>query len=758
MAITSPHPSPSPGADAIHAQAQALFAQGLQFHSQGGLAQAMHTYEQVLKLAPEHFDALHHVGIVAFQIGDFDMAAGFFRSALAVHPDDGGAHGNLGNALREMQHLEDALLSYDRALELDKGDANTWYNRGVALQALQRSGDALHSYDQALAINAGDDQAWNNRAAVLKHMAQYAPALHSVEQALALNPHNAEACNNRGNILQEMGRLDGAEESYQRALELVPGYADAHYNRGRLLQSRELFEDALQCYDQAISLDPRLAAAYRHRAIVLCKLNRHEESLRDDASALGLQRELINGYRKLGKQLQELGRPESAARVLASSLALDDSDADAWQLQARMLNAAGQREEALASIARALALRPDSADYHLTRGVILRASLRYEAAQQCYEKAVQLAPRHPAGYSNLGSLLDQIGRADLALEHYGQAIALDPDCALAHWNRSLVYLRQGDYERGWREYEWRWKAETLPMYKGKRSFPQPVWTGRAALEGKTILLHAEQGLGDTLQFCRYAALVAQRGAVVMLEVKQPLAELLGTLAGVAQIVVKGAPLPPFDYHIPLMSLPLAFDTRLDTVPGAAPYLASDPARVAQWDALLGAKTKPRVGVVWSGHPANPNDHNRSIPLSMFAPVFSGQYEFISLQKEVRPADQPLLDALPVRQLADQLRDFSDTAALCELLDVVITVDTSVAHLAGALGRPVWILLQAPFEWRWLEQGADSPWYPSATLYRQSQRGDWAPVIDAVAEDLGRLTATGQTAGYSGTSISRRFPL
>ncbi|HEV7817051.1 MAG TPA: glycosyltransferase, partial [Janthinobacterium sp.] len=254
-------------------------------------------------------------------------------------------------------------------------------------------------------------------------------------------------------------------------------------------------------------------------------------------------------------------------------------------------------------------------------------------------------------------------------------------------------------------------------------------------------LHAEQGLGDTLQFCRYASLVAQRGAIVILEVKKPLAGLLGTLAGVARIVIKGEPLPPFDYHIPLMSLPLAFDTRLGTVPGAAPYLASDQAKVAQWGAILGAKTRPRVGVVWSGHPANPNDHNRSMPLSVFARMFSDQYEFISLQKEVKPADQPLLDSMPVRQLADLLRDFTDTAALCELMDVVITVDTSVAHLAGALGKPVWVLLQTPFEWRWLERGTDSPWYPSATLYRQSQRGDWEPVIDALAADLGKLAAS-----------------
>jgi len=726
-----------PGADTV---AQ-LFSQGLEFHGQGELNKAMQTYEQVLRLEPKHFEALHHVGIVAFQIGNYDMAAGFFRSALAVNPDDAAAHNNLGNALREMRHLEDALLSYERSLVLNAEDANTHFNRGVALQTLGRLEEALHSYDQALELNPGDDQAWTNHAAVLKQMTRYEAAWQSVEQALAVNPHNAEAYNHGGAILRELERLVDAEECFQRALALFPDYADAHCNLGRLYLSRERFEDALACFDKAIKLHPQLLEAYQQRAIALLRLDRRDESQRDLNTAAALRRELTDAYRKQGQELLSQGHPQSAACMFTSALELDDSDADMWQLHARALNAAGQRESALTSIARALARKPDSADYHLTRGVILRASHQYEAARECYEKVVMLAPRHPGGYTNLGSLLDQLGHPAQALANYERAIALDPECALAYWNRSLVYLRQGDYERGWREYEWRWKAETLDLHKKQRNFPQPAWTGREPLQGKTILLHTEQGLGDVLQFCRYAPLVAQRGARVILEVKKPLATVLETLAGVAQIVIKDDPLPPFDYHIPVMSLPLAFNTTLDTVPSAAPYLASDPAKIAQWKAILGEKRKPRVGVVWAGNPEHLNDHNRSLPLQQLARLLSDRCEFISLQKQVKPSDQALLDSLPMRQVADQLQDFSDTAALCEVLDLVITVDTSVAHLAGALGKPVWILLQAPFEWRWLEHGKDSKWYPSATLYRQPRRGDWESVIDAVAADLEKLAVS-----------------
>ena len=713
---TSREPAAPSGIDLLHAQTQSLFAQGLQLHSQGELDQAMGTYEQVLRLEPRHFQALHHVGIVAFQVGNFDMAAGFIRSALAVNPDDAGAHGNLGNALREMQQLDGALLSYDRALELNGADANTWYNRGVALQALQRHGDALRSYDQALALNGGDDQAWNNRAAVLKQMKQHAPALQSAQQALALNPHNLEAHSNCGAILLEMKRLDEAEDSYRRALELAPDYADTHYHLGRLFLLRARYEEALACYQKALSLKPR------------------------PATVIELRRGLIEAYGKLGRARLELGRPAEAALLFDALLKIDDSDVNIWQLHALALHEAGRNEEALVSIDRALKFKPDNGGYHLARGLMLHAIERYEEAQQSCEKAVKLAPHLPDAHATLGRLQARLGHFDRALKSYSQAIALDPNCAVAHWNQAQIYLRRGDYKQGWRAYEWRWKTPSLPMYKSKRDFPQPIWSGREALAGKTILLHAEQGLGDTLQFCRYAALLAQRGASVVLEVPPTLAGLMGTLAGVARVVIKGDALAPFDYHIPLMSLPLAFATRLDTVPGAAPYLASDPAKVAQWRALLGAQSRPRVGIVWRGAPNHLNDQHRSMSLSMLARLCSDRYEFISLQKEVGPDEQSLLDTLPVRQVAGQLRDFSDTAALCELLDVVITVDTSVAHLAGALGKPVWVLLQTPCEWRWLEHRADSPWYPSATLYRQPRRDDWAPVIDAVAADLDKLAA------------------
>jgi tetratricopeptide (TPR) repeat protein len=728
----------------INSQAQAnqLFAQGLQLHSEGQLEQAMLAYEQALKLAPKHFQAMHHVGIAAFQMGDPGLAEHFIRSALAINPDVAKAHTNLGNALKEQQRFEDALQSYEAALALQADDPDTYYNRGAVLQALQRHEEALDSYDRALALNGSDGQAWSNRGVVLKDLGRHEAALESVDRALALDARNVEAHCNRGNILNDRGDAESALGAYDLALELFPGYAEAWYNRGRALYSLERYEDAVQSYGKALALNPNLVQAYNNRAMALRKLNRLKDALVDCQQAIALQRDYVEAYRTQGQVLREMGRADMAALSYEAVILLDKDDAKALQQRALALNDAKEHEAALESVERAIAMEPDTADFYLTRGVIQRRARMYDAAIDSARKAVELAPHNPAGHTNIGRVLEELGRVDEAMDCYEQALAVDPACALAHFNRGLIQLQAGNYADGWQSYEWRWRAELLSVYKEKRNFEQPLWTGEQSLEGKTILLWGEQGLGDTLQFCRYASLAAQRGATVILEVKKELVGLMGTLAGVSQIVAKGEPAPAFDLHCPLMSLPLAFGTRLETIPAGAPYLASDPAKVAHWARVLGEKTRLRVGVVWSGNPKYQNDAIRSITLGQLDRLFGEDCEFVVLQKEVRAADKLVLDlSRNVRQFAAAIHDFSDTAALCELMDVIITVDTSVAHLAGALGKPVWVLLPNRPDWRWLLEREDSPWYPNTKLYRQPSAGDWNAVVGKVHEDLRALAQT-----------------
>jgi hypothetical protein len=301
----------------------------------------------------------------------------------------------------------------------------------------------------------------------------------------------------------------------------------------------------------------------------------------------------------------------------------------------------------------------------------------------------------------------------------------------------LALLFLGDFERGWRGYEWRWKNARRLAIGELRNFSQPLWLGEESLAGKRLLLHSEAGLGDTLQFCRYAPLAAALGATVYIEVQAPLVRILANLEGVQPPIPKGSPLPAFDYHCPMMSLPLAFKTTIETVPHAAQYLNADRARVAERRALLHDVGRPRVGLVWSGNPNNTIDPRRKIRLADLAASLPREFQYFSLQKDVRPEDRAALEENAFIRPFDNTLDFVDTAALCECMDVVVTVDTSVAHLSAALGQRTWILLPFLPDWRWMREREDTPWYPSAKLYRQKVAGEWGEVFARVAADLRR---------------------
>lgn len=363
----------------------------------------------------------------------------------------------------------------------------------------------------------------------------------------------------------------------------------------------------------------------------------------------------------------------------------------------------------------------------------------FVAAVELFDKALKIDPSHAPTHYNRGVALGYLKRFDEALESYDRVLSITPDHAEAHWNLSLWRLLMGDFARGWAGYEWRWRWGE--QEKSKRNFTRPLWLGEESLAGKTVLLHSEQGLGDTLQFCRYAKLVDDLGARVQMEVPEPLFALFKKLPGVAQLIKTGDVLPVFDYHCPLMSLPLAFKTDLNTIPAMQRYITSQPDKVTKWRARLGAPIKHRVGLVWSGRPGHWNDHHRSISLADLVKYLPHDYQYVSLQKDVRDPDKAVLQAhAEILHVGAQLHDFADTAAVCELMDVVVSVDTSVAHLAGAMGKPVWILLPFIPDWRWLLDRADSPWYPTAKLFRQPALGDWASVLESVRQELARYCA------------------
>lgn len=387
--------------------------------------------------------------------------------------------------------------------------------------------------------------------------------------------------------------------------------------------------------------------------------------------------------------------------------------------------------------------KPDFDTLH-TLGIAAWKNGELDTALNYLQQAISIRPQSIQAQYNCGVVLQQLLRLDEAFACYKRVIAHPsqfPNSYKAHMNQSLILLMQGQLLEGWKKYEWRWHQSAVSMNQEKRQFVQPLWLGQTALAGKAILLHHEQGLGDTLQFCRYIPQVVALGARVVVEAPAALLPLLSTIPHAENItwVALGDALPAFDMHCPFMSLALAFQTELATIPAPIPYLQAEANRVAHWEKRLGKKTRPRIGLVWSGGADHHNDHNRSLSLRDLIRHLPPNRDYVCLQKEIRSADLPLLSAPSsqkhIRNFAKDIRDFADTAALCELMDGVISVDTSVAHLAGALGKPLWMLLPFTPDWRWMQTRADSPWYPSATLYRQPTRGDWDSVLQKIATDL-----------------------
>lgn len=643
----------------------------------------------------------------AYQSKDFSRAISLYERVIALNPDHAEAYYKRGNALKDLGQFPAALASYDGAIERKPDFAYAWCNRGVVQQSLSLYEAALVSYDRAIALDATDALVHTNRGSLLQSLYRWDSALTSYDRALALNPQLFQTWFHRGNVLRELQQVEPALASYQEAVKLKPDYAEAHYNRGVLLERTQQPGAALASYDQAIAIYPEFHQAHYNRAGVLKELKELEAALSGYDSAIAAKGDYVEAYANRGVVLQELGR----------------------------------REAALASYERAIAIRPDYAEGYFNRGTVFKALMQWDAALASFDRAIALKPDYAAAYCDRAGVLLEVGRLDAALASYDRAIAMQPDFAEAQYNRSLALLLSGDYENGWLNYEWRWKnADRLSLTEA-RTFGEPIWLGKESVAGKRLLIYAEQGLGDALQFCRFATAVADMGATVMLEVQAPLANLLASVEGVSRVIADGSPLPEFDYRCPLLSLPLALRTTIDTIPAATPYVRSDAAKVAWWSKRLGDRGRPRIGLCWSGNPKQGNDHNRSTRLADWIDHLSPEFRYVCLQKDIRPADEEILAANPwISRFDDELHDFSDTAALCECLDLVISVCTSVAHLSGALGRPTWVLIPFNPDWRWLLDRDDSPWYPTAKLYRQQTSGDWNGVFARVAADLRKLVA------------------
>jgi tetratricopeptide (TPR) repeat protein len=635
-------------------------------------------------------------------------------------------------AFHQRGQLDQAALLYQEILQSQPRHFEAL--QLLATVALQKKSPeaAVALFDQALAINPRHASALNNRGNALRDLKRPAEALQSYDRALGIKPDYAEALSNRGAALRDLNRPGEALESCERALAIKPGFADALSNRAAAQQDLKRMEEALVLPEQRDTAAQGLAAKLA-AALALHQQGRLDQAAAQYQEILQSQPQHFEALQLLATVALQQKSPAIAVVLFNQALAINPRLPSALHNRGNALRDLKRPAEALASYDSALTIKPDYVEALSGRGNALNDLARYEEALASFDRALGLKPDHAEALNNRGNTLQDLKRPSEALKSFERALQIRPDYAEAHWNEGLCRLLAGDFAGGWPKYEWRWQRE--PGSSSLRNFSQPLWLGKERLAGKTILLHAEQGLGDTIQFCRYARQVAALGAKVVLEVQPPLKALLKDLEGVSLVLGRGERLPDFDVHCPLMSLPLAFQVNMATITGSR-YLHSDPEKLAEWQTRLGKGRPTKVGLVWSGSAGHAHDHKRSLTLENIKTLMTAQAGYYCLQKEWRAAESPaLVSASGIEVLGDALKDFSDTAAVVDLMDLVITVDTSVAHLAGAMGKEVWILLPFSPDWRWLLDRNDSPWYSSARLFRQPSLGDWGSVLAQVQAAL-----------------------
>lgn len=681
-------------------QLQDMANQAVQLHQSGQFLSAIKLYEEVLLHHPNHPDLLFLLGSAYHQIGKNQQALVQLNRSISINTNNAAAFINHGNVLNQLQRWNEALASYDKALKINPNLPEGYFNRGLVLQTLRRLDEALLAYDETI----------------------------------RLNPNYVEAFNNRGNVLNELGQPEKALASYDAAIRIKPDHIQAYLNRGHVLNDLKHFDEALQCFDEALAIAPNLPEPYYNRGNTLNLLGRYEEALVAYDKALAINPDYQDIHINRGNVYKTLKQWDEALACYDKVLEINPLHAESHYNRGNVLTDLKRWDEALASYQQALKIKPLYAEAFNNIAIVMNELARWDEALTHCDQAVLLKEDYAEAYFNRANLLTELMRLDEALVSYDKALYFNTDYVDAYWNKSLLLILTGRYTDGWQLYEWRMRQDDL-----KHSYPffsEPEWRGQSSIGGKRLLIQGEQGFGDVIQFCRYLPKLQSLGAELIFEVHPALVNLLSSLQCSMTLVAKGKVLPQFDAYCPVMSLPFVFGTTVETIPADIPYLFSDASKVKQWQNKLGNRNLKRIGLAWSGSSTHKKDKNRSLRLEDFLPFTHLPFEWHSLQKEYRQQDKDILDLHPeIHQHQSDLVDFSDTAALLECMDLVICVDTSIAHVAGALGKPVWILLPYIPDYRWLLDRHDSPWYPSACLYRQDQSRNWQSVIQNIVTNL-----------------------
>ncbi|MBP0594595.1 tetratricopeptide repeat protein [Paraburkholderia sp. LEh10] len=609
------------------------------------------------------------------------------------------------------------------------------FDRAYSAHRDGRLDDAERGYRATLEVDPVHVDALHLLGVLRHQQGQHEEAANLVRRAADLRPQDAGLQLNLGNALKALGRLDQAIERFRNALTLAPAFPMAHYNLGNAYALAGRHEDAVDAFQKSLRLQPMDASSHVNLGNALHALGRHRDAIASFRRALELRPGHAGAHNNLGMALNALGSADDAIAHFRAALKAEPRFAAARFNLGNTLDATGRHHEAVAAFEAVLAREPNLPPALFGLGNALAALGRHAEARPRFERAVGLDPKFALAWLNLGAAHHALGAHDAALRAFDQALRLRPDLAVAHMNRAVTLLTLGDFKRGLPEYEWRLE-NTAPA---PHAAALPRWNGEPIAD-RTLFVHAEQGFGDTLQFVRFVELAAQRAARVVLEVQPALVSVLASAAKQWRVtlIAQGAPRPRADLQCPLLSLPYALGTDLESIPSRTPYLNAPAASRREWRGSLGGHAKRKIGLAWSGR--TQRQENRSLTLAALEPLFAlDDIDWIVLQPALRDDERAALDTHPgaknIHRFDERIHDFADTAAIIERLDGVVSIDTSIAHLTGALNRPLWLMLPFAADWRWFTRDASSPWYPSACLVRQPRPGAWAEVVEEVASAL-----------------------
>ena len=669
-------------------------------YNKGHLSAAVEKALLLVSDFPLTFLLWNIIGAANSGLGKLAEAEVGFRKAVELNPTSAEALNNLGVNLKDQGKHEGAIAAYQRALKIKPDYAVAQYNIGTTLKKQGKLDKAIEAYQHTLKIKPDYVGAHFNIGVVLTKQGKLDEAIEAYRRVLKLKPDYAKALYNIGNVLKDQGKLGEAIEVYQHALKIRPDYAEVHYNMGVALQEQGSFEAAVEAYQHALKIKPDSADAHNNLGVTLKEQGKLEDAIQAYQRALEIKPDYADAYYNMGVTLQEQGSFEIAVEVYQH----------------------------------ALKIKPDYNEAHLNIGNMLCGQGKLDEAIESYQRALKIKPDHAEAYNNMGNTLKDQGKLDQAIESYQRALKIKPGFAEAFFGLALVTNLKGDLIKGFELYEWRTRVNALKIRSPRDNLS---WNGAQNISGKRFVVYEEQGLGDKIQFCRYLPLLVQQNAFVTFQVTSALHSLLGTLDSNVILTNYLPSEDQIDFEAPLMSLPYLFNTDLHTIPAPSPYLYADEAKIKFWAEKL-HKDNFKIGICWQGSMTKV-DVGRSFPLSLFEKISQiSDVELISLHKGL--GEDQLSDVNFNLTSFDDNFDtgtdaFIDTAAIMANCDLIITSDTAVAHLAGALGRTTWVALKAFPDWRWMLNGSKSPWYPTMTLYRQPIDGNWLDVFQTLERDL-----------------------